>query len=161
MGRCKRKKHRTQPSLFMVYIYIYVYVYELTQSKEREIKVYNITYIFNLLNLNMACGIPKTFQVMAGSHLGLHTSLRVTETSWDSPKHREKLPVTPRGGCEIDPGFRGIFAGRKSRRIFKPPAIFVTPPKKKHSESFCTPENWCPNIWHEFLKISTKNSGKL
>ena len=55
----------------MVYIYIYVYVYELTQSKEREIKVYNITYIFNLLNLNMACGIPKTFQVMAGSHLGL------------------------------------------------------------------------------------------
>ena len=45
----------------------------------------------------MAYGIPKTFQVMAESHLGFHTSLRVTETSWDSPKHREKLPVTPRG----------------------------------------------------------------
>lgn len=67
----------------------------------------------------MAYGIPKTFQVLAESHFrgfrfpqkksgpvfGLHTSLRVTETSWDSPKHREKLPVTPRGGCEIHPSW--------------------------------------------------------
>lgn len=81
----------------------------------------------------MACGIPKTFQVMAESHLGLHTSLRVTETSWDSPKHREKLPVTPRGVVKSIPDFGGFLRGENPGGFSNLRRFLTPPPKKTYS----------------------------